>query len=142
MTAGLQSVTPDPDIHTVNFTYEIRPGRQLQFEFTTSPHKRPLHLDAVNFLLCTQHRWLVWLDLSHGPITQHGGIPDQQRKVLLSLLRGMSEKQMASELNMNINTTHLHVKQLYRRFGVRNRASLMSLWLNPAQPQTSTDRRE
>lgn len=142
MTAGLQAVMPVPHASQVKFSYEIQPHRHLEFEFISTQSNRQVHLDAVNFLLCTQHRWLVWLDLSHGPVSHPGGIPSQQRKVLLSLLRGMSEKQMASELNLNINTAHLYVKQLYRLFGVRNRASLMSLWLNPPHSQPLADRHQ
>lgn len=142
VTAGLQAVDHEGNAGcmVVPFNYDIRPGRQLQFEFTPMAVNRPVHLEAASFLLSTQHRWLVWLDLSHGLESEHGPIPQQQRKVLLSLLQGKSEKQVAAELGLNINTTHLYVKQLYRRFGVRNRASLMSLWLNPAQAMPAQGR--
>lgn len=57
------------------------------------------------------------------------GLPPHQRKVLLLLLTGLSEKQIAAELNLSTNTAHQYVTSLYRRFGARNRPSLTAQWL-------------
>jgi DNA-binding CsgD family transcriptional regulator len=49
--------------------------------------------------------------------------------VLLALLDGHTEKQIAQTLDQSPNTTHFHVKSIYAKFGVRNRATLSALWL-------------
>ena len=49
--------------------------------------------------------------------------------MLLLLLTGLSEKQIAAELNLSTNTAHQYVTSLYRRFGARNRPSLTAQWL-------------
>ncbi|QPK65452.1 helix-turn-helix transcriptional regulator [Methylomonas sp. LL1] len=55
-----------------------------------------------------------------------------ERKVLLALLSGQSEKQIASSLEQSYSTPHSHIKAIYRKFGVNNRAALMALWLGKA----------
>jgi DNA-binding CsgD family transcriptional regulator len=77
-------------------------------------------------------RWLSWLAHSHGPVTASGPMPPHQRKVLLLLVTGLAEKQIADQLNLSTNTAHQYVTALYRRFGVRNRPSLAALWLGAA----------
>ena len=46
------------------------------------------------------------------------------------LLTEATEKQIAVQLGLAVSTTHQHVVTLFRKFGVRNRAGLMSLWLS------------
>jgi DNA-binding CsgD family transcriptional regulator len=53
-----------------------------------------------------------------------------ERKVLKQLLTKASEKNIAAELGLAVSTTHQHVVALFRKFGVRSRAELMSLWLS------------
>jgi DNA-binding CsgD family transcriptional regulator len=45
-------------------------------------------------------------------------------KTLRALLRGLTEKQVASELGLSPHTVHEYVASLYRRFGVTSRAEL------------------
>ena len=52
-----------------------------------------------------------------------------ERKGLLALLDGHTEKEVAQMLDQNPNTTNFHVKSMYAKFGVRNRATLTALWL-------------
>ncbi len=76
------------------------------------------------------HRWLHWLALSRGASMISPPLPDHLRKVLLQLLTGQSEKQIASTMGVSTNTSHQYITALYRAFGVRNRASLMSMWVS------------
>lgn len=50
-------------------------------------------------------------------------------RVLNLLLTEAAEKQIAEQLGLAISTTHSYVTNIYRKFGVRGRAGLMSLWL-------------
>jgi len=67
--------------------------------------------------------------LSHGLLIAHEPLTPMERKVLLELLDGKQEKAIASNLDHSPNTTHIHVKSIYAKFGVHNRTALTSLWL-------------
>ena len=53
-------------------------------------------------------------------------LPPRLRAVLEALCSGMSEKQIAAELDLSPHTVHDHVKQLHRRFGAQSRGELIS----------------
>ena len=52
-----------------------------------------------------------------------------ERRVLNLLLTEAGEKQIAERLGLAVSTTHSYITGIYRKFGVRGRAGLMSLWL-------------
>jgi DNA-binding CsgD family transcriptional regulator len=51
-------------------------------------------------------------------------------EVLELLKTGMCEKEIAGWLKISIHTVHVHVKAIYRRFGVHSRSELLSLFLH------------
>jgi DNA-binding CsgD family transcriptional regulator len=67
--------------------------------------------------------------LSHGLLIANAPLTPVERKVLLGLLDGHMEKEIAQKLDQSPNTTHFHVKSIYAKFGVRNRSALAALWL-------------
>jgi DNA-binding CsgD family transcriptional regulator len=67
--------------------------------------------------------------LSHGLLVADAPLTPSERRVLLELLGGLAEKQIAQTLNQSPNTTHFHIKSIYSKFGVRNRSALTALWL-------------
>jgi DNA-binding CsgD family transcriptional regulator len=67
--------------------------------------------------------------LSPGLLIATAPLTPTERKVLLGILEGQLEKQIADELEQSPNTTHIHVKSIYSKFGVHNRSALTSLWL-------------
>ncbi|MCS3731883.1 helix-turn-helix transcriptional regulator [Bradyrhizobium betae] len=67
--------------------------------------------------------------LSHGLLIANAPLTPAERRVLLALLDGDTERQIAQKLEQSPNTTHFHVKSIYTKFGVRNRPSLSALWL-------------
>lgn len=78
-------------------------------------------------------RGLRWFNrqqlLSHGLLVADAPLTPAERRVLLALLDGHIEKEIAQSLNQSPNTTHFHVKSIYAKFGVRNRSTLAALWL-------------
>ena len=82
-------------------------------------------------------RGLKWfyrqLALSHGLLLANAPLTPTERKVLLGLLDGRVEKQIASDLEQSPNTTHVHVSSIYNKFGVRHRSALTALWLGKIQ---------
>jgi DNA-binding CsgD family transcriptional regulator len=71
--------------------------------------------------------------LSHGLLIANAPLTPAERRVLLALLDGNTEKQIAQRLDQSPNTTHFHVKAIYAKFGVRNRPALAALWLGKLQ---------
>jgi DNA-binding CsgD family transcriptional regulator len=61
-------------------------------------------------------------------------LPKRLREVLGALLRGQSEKQIATLLGISVNTVHVYVKSLHKRLGVTSRGELMSLWIGRPSP--------
>jgi DNA-binding CsgD family transcriptional regulator len=53
----------------------------------------------------------------------------RERQVLTCLLRGQSEKDVASTLAISQNTAHHHIKAVYRAFSVRSRNELLAIFV-------------
>lgn len=53
----------------------------------------------------------------------------QERRVLELLLTDASERQIATQMALAESTIHSYVASIFRKFGVRGRKGLMSLWL-------------
>jgi DNA-binding CsgD family transcriptional regulator len=58
----------------------------------------------------------------------------RQSQVLELLRRGLSEKQVAAELDVSTHTVHDYVKALYRAHRVASRAELLAKVAEPARP--------
>jgi DNA-binding CsgD family transcriptional regulator len=54
-----------------------------------------------------------------------------QRRVFDQLLAGLSEKQVAGNLQLSRHTVHAHVRDIYRLLGVRSRSELLARFLRP-----------
>lgn len=70
--------------------------------------------------------------LSRGLMVATSPLTITEREVLGGLLSGLSEKQIAVARQQSPHTTHEYVTNIYRKFGVNNRAALMALWLGKA----------
>lgn len=81
--------------------------------------------DALRGLGWFQRR----LILRHGLTVGEEPLGPMEQSVLLGLLAGKSEKQIALSIDRAISTTHNYVTALYRRFKVSTRAQLMALWV-------------
>lgn len=73
------------------------------------------------------HRHLM---LNHGLVLASSPLTPTERGVLRLLLTDSSEKHIARQVGIAASTAHQHVVSIYRKFGVRSRPGLMSLWLN------------
>lgn len=111
------SINEDVRIHL--FLY-----RGLDAPRYTADIKAPFTL-AVRGLKWFQHQ----LVLSHGIHAANAPLTPTERSVLLALLGGQTEKQISETMGKSHNTTHIHVKSIYHKFGVRNRPALTALWL-------------
>lgn len=97
-------------------------------------HSRKTFTDQEIGTLTYAMRGLKWfhrqLMLSHGLLMASSPLTPAERKVLQLLMTEFLEKQIADQLGLATSTTHQHVIAIFRKFGVRSRAGLMSLWLN------------
>jgi DNA-binding CsgD family transcriptional regulator len=97
---------------------------------------QPLFTETERDEIAYALRGLKWfhrqLMLSHGLLVAKNPLTQAERKVLHLLLTGLSEKLIAEQLGRSYHTTHECVTAIYRKFGVKNRASLMALWLGQA----------
>ena len=65
---------------------------------------------------------------TRGRFRHHGEI-QLQRQIAHLMLTERSEKQITDTLGQSPHTTHTHVVELFRKFGVNSRAALMAMWL-------------
>lgn len=135
-------VLPADRQKTLNEAGQIMAGGQrVGFE------NRYLHKDGSEVHLMWSARWLeserlrigVARDitalkqaqmLNHGLLHATAPLAPYEVKVLQLLLTDATEKQIAERLGLAVSTTHSYVTSIFRKFGVRGRAGLMSLWLN------------
>lgn len=79
-------------------------------------------------------RGLAWLNYrlmcSHGLSLVESPLTTMERRVIHLLLSERSEKEIAAVLRQSPNTTHGHIKEIYRKYGTQGRAGLMALWLS------------
>lgn len=50
-----------------------------------------------------------------------------EQRVCALLLRRMTERQVAEQLERSPNTIHVHVRNIYRKLGIRSRQELFDL---------------
>ncbi|TAJ69670.1 MAG: LuxR family transcriptional regulator [Phenylobacterium sp.] len=99
-------------------------------------HSRDTVSDETIEALAYTLRGVKWfhrrLMLSQGLLMADMPLTPTEQRVLQLLLTEASEKSIAFQLGIAASTAHQHVVCIFRKFGVRSRVGLMSLWLNRA----------
>lgn len=112
--------------------FPLNPDAESHFGF----YSRRRFSDAEIALLAYAMRGIKWfhrkLMLGHGLLVASSPLTPTERRVLQLLLTELSEKQIGGQMGLAASTVHQHVLNIFRKFGVRSRAGLMSLWLNRA----------
>lgn len=54
------------------------------------------------------------------------GLTERQSEIIPYLLDGNDEEQIGDDLSISSNTVHAHVKKIYCKLGVHNRADLIA----------------
>jgi DNA-binding CsgD family transcriptional regulator len=62
----------------------------------------------------------------HGPVTEIAAPSDRKRQILELVADGCATKQIALRLGISTAAVDKHLRQLFRRYGVPNRAALVS----------------
>ncbi len=96
-------------------------------------YARKVFTDGDYALLAYALRGIKWFHrqvmLTSGPLVAQAPLTPTERKVLGLLLTKAAERVIAAELGLAVSTTHQHIVAIFRKYGVRSRAELMSLWL-------------
>ncbi|WP_144113186.1 PAS domain S-box protein [Paraburkholderia sp. BCC1886] len=123
---------------TIREAKEVLAGRKrVGFE------NRYRHKNGSDVYLNWSARWLEHEQLRVGvardvtELRRRHNVPDAllavlapyERKVLELLLTEATEKQIAERLGLAVSTTHSYITTIFRKYSVRGRAGLMSLWL-------------
>ncbi|WP_296596170.1 helix-turn-helix transcriptional regulator [Phenylobacterium sp.] len=111
--------------------FPLSPECESHFGFYS---RKPIDAEALERLAYAL-RGIKWFHrqvlLSHGLLLASAPLTATEQKVLQLLLTDAPEKHIAHQLGLAASTTHQHVVAIYRKFGIRSRAALMSLWLSP-----------
>jgi DNA-binding NarL/FixJ family response regulator len=67
------------------------------------------------------------------------GLSAQQAEIALALSTGLNGSEIASALNISANTVGYHVKRLYARLGVHDRAELLGVIHAPLPSQMEVE---
>jgi len=57
------------------------------------------------------------------------GLTDREREILAALAEGMTNQQLAADLHISLNTVKFHLKNIYGKLGVDNRAQAVARYL-------------
>lgn len=99
------------------------------FRTRQQPHFAQQDLAIASFAL----RSLNWFQrralLLYGLTVAEKPLTKTERKVVRHLLTDLPEKQIATTLGQSPSTTHKHITSIYRKFNVKSRSSLLSVWL-------------
>jgi DNA-binding NarL/FixJ family response regulator len=96
-----------------------RPGDQERFTLRDCELVHLFH---------TEMRWIYALDL---PLAspEVRSLSRRPQETLQYLLAGNSEKEIAGQLGLSLNTIHHYVKRLYSHFRVSSRSELLARWV-------------
>lgn len=92
---------------------------------------------AIFHIVASEVSWLHREGTPSGSVAPASALSPRLREVLLFLLSGDSQKQIAYKLGLSAHTVHDHVKRLHRHFTVSSRGELLSLFLSGATSAAS-----
>jgi len=118
---------------TMCSAWAASPDRAIMLGIMQPPQDPPF-TEADRILMSLMVRAAApFVDREIFPPETHPAIVDltgRQREVLLHLLHGGSEKEIAGRLHRSVHTIHTYVKQLYAHFKVSSRGELMATFVD------------
>ena len=70
-----------------------------------------------------------FIDVSSLASDPLAGLTPRERELLAALAGGLTNQQMATQLDISLNTVKFHLKNLYDKLGVGNRAQAVAFYL-------------
>ena len=71
-----------------------------------------------------------FMDMSRQGTDPFSGLTAREQELLASLSRGRTNQQIAGDLSISLNTVKFHLKNLYGKLDVKNRAQAVACYLN------------
>lgn len=71
-----------------------------------------------------------FMDLSRSGSDPFAGLTAREQELLASLSRGLTNQQIAGDHTISLNTVKFHLKNLYGKLDVKNRAQAVACYLN------------
>lgn len=73
-----------------------------------------------------------YVDVRELDLNPLAGLTERERQILESLSKGMTNQQLAEDFDISLNTVKFHLKNLYGKMGVDNRAQAVAKYLGRA----------
>jgi DNA-binding NarL/FixJ family response regulator len=70
--------------------------------------------------------WLLSTPSYRRTLGEPGTLSRREREVLISILNGLTNKEIASDLNISERTVKFHVSRLFQKFGAQRRSDLIA----------------
>jgi len=93
--------------------------------------KREPAAQLIDTVLAVAHGRMVFpfIDVSSLATDPLAGLTPRERELLTALASGLTNQQMASQLDISLNTVKFHLKNLYDKLAVGNRAQAVAFYL-------------
>ncbi len=116
--------TPDPDVP--------RQAMALGAAGFCQKSDPPERLVEIVLAVATGRMAFPYVDVRLLALNPLAGLTEREREILAALSRGMTNRQLASDFEISLNTVKYHLKNLYGKLSVDNRAQAVARYLGRA----------
>lgn len=92
----------------------------------------PERLVETVLAVATGRMAFPYVDVRELDLNPLAGLTERERQILESLSKGMTNLQLAQDFDISLNTVKFHLKNLYGKMGVENRAQAVAKYLGRA----------
>jgi two-component system nitrate/nitrite response regulator NarL len=94
-----------------------------------SKNEAPQQLIDTVLAVATGRMVFPFIDVARLASDPFGGLTPRERELLAALASGLTNQLMATQLDISLNTVKFHLKNLYDKLGVSNRAQAVAYFL-------------
>ena len=84
---------------------------------------------SIEWFFSKIHREIYSDQSVHGTLAEPGSLSKRQLETLEHLLEGLTDKEIASRMELSVTTVRQYVRGIYKVFGVQSRCELLAIWL-------------
>lgn len=132
----MQGVTPRIIIYTGNGAPDV-PRQVMQLGGAGFCQKSESPERLVETILAVSEGRMVFpfMDMSKPDNDPFGLLTGREQELLIALSEGSTNVQIAKDLNISLNTVKFHLKNLYGKLNVKNRAQAVACYLKAHTPE-------
>ncbi|MBF0333970.1 MAG: response regulator transcription factor [Alphaproteobacteria bacterium] len=94
-----------------------------------SKNEPPAQLVETIMAVASGRMVFPFIDVARLASDPFAGLTPRERELLSALAGGLTNQQMAGQLDISLNTVKFHLKNLYDKLGVSNRAQAVAFYL-------------